>query len=102
MESRSLNELYKLLLTEFTENGMFICCSIDLLYIIDLATLSESLILKKHFRSQFPTKDLHSKFYKTKLFKDKITGSWWSHIQTPVRGRQIRIDFINEMILITK
>jgi hypothetical protein len=90
---RTLNELYKLLLTEFeTNDHSGICCAIIDLKWFSKITMEEYHALLKHFKSERP------KLFKNTLFifKNKYRYKkeyWW-----PIDAKAPRIEFIKHLI----
>lgn len=105
METRSLNELYREVLKRFDErerrkdyfSGIYICYLID-----SIKNPIESEILKNHFISQKPNKNLHQEFYNHKNFVDDYAWWDWKNLEDVYENDAQRRLFIEKMIKITQ
>ncbi len=97
---RDLKTLYCILLREYKKSDTnYICTNIFNLYVSKKITFRERALLKKHFVSQYPSKNLHTEFFDNELFrKRQKKGVWFTLLFNEAKGRKIRIDFINKII----
>ena len=102
MESRSLSQLYELLLIEFDNKSSqeFICNNIDYLKEKEKITLTEFQLLKGHFRDNLPTNKINSEFLEHPSYNSDFsyTVRWKSQIKGANNQRRL---FILKMIEIT-
>lgn len=107
---KTLNALYIILLNFYKDNGMdieFICNTVDRLLVKSIITCEEYTSLMEHFISQYPTAELHPEFFNDKLFvpydeRYGTGGAWFLIGRYPVEGYEIRVRFLEKMVLITE
>lgn len=100
---KSLNDMYRLLYQTMKEHGQKNEPQATIVWLVAnwKITTEEFTRLMLHYRSNKPTKTLHSKFYKHKLFHaDSKKQDWWRYMCNDTR-QQIRL-FIKHMIKITR
>jgi hypothetical protein len=98
---KDLKELYEILLKYYTKQSKnYICNSIDNLFYSSKISHAEYVALKKHFKSQIPTANLHPEFYKHKMFRNPIqdTDAWFALDLKPILGKRVRVEFITKII----
>lgn len=93
---RTLNELYRIL-KEKGETSRFICIRIEFLIDLEIISTPEYYTLINHFKSQKPTKELHSEFYYNESFEGG--AAWWNTFGDGIKQRKL---FIDKMIKITE
>lgn len=92
---RSKLELYKIVLEDFKEKGVFICNTIEMAKIKN----NEVEMLLEHFQSQYPSETQYVDFYNHELFnKDNIMGTWFKYNFHFNEGKQLRINLLEAII----
>jgi hypothetical protein len=98
---KDLKEIYEMLLNYYTKHRRnYICNTIENLFYSGRISIAEFSAIKKHFKSQMPTKTLHPEFYAHELFKKPIHDSdaWFLLDNKPRLGKKVRIEFITKII----
>jgi len=94
MQTRTLKELYQILLDNFDNFNDGICSKIHCLYWFDEITYKELKLLDKHFKNQKPT--IFSKFFWYSSYNKMRSGDnyWWKFNESGNKQRKLFIQHL--------
>lgn len=101
---RDIKELYQILWDNLEDLDIVIgiCCEISTLYYLGLLSFSEKERLLINFKSNKPSKEIHSEFYNNSAYnKDSVIGAFWWEITDMKKSSDQRKLFIQKLIQIT-